>query len=466
VEYRPEDEFEEGVTSGKIKERILEGLKEKLPEVEEIKLEVVKSHEGSTSANRIESTVRRDSLSCGSVLITRENHSLPLLSLGIYFKGGRAYESEQNCGITQLTLKGSLKGTRKRDATEIFNLLEMLGASIETRVEADYFGYLIKLLSENWEPGVEVLADVIKDPVFDPEELEKEKTLLLARIEKSKDNMRDYPIRLLYQAIFPDHPYGLNSLGDIEAIKKLNPSLVRGWHDKLFSADNMIIVAVGDFDSSRLKKKLEELFEDFKKEGLRKRDDSTVRIKPGGGTIVEARQKAQTAQALGFVTCPYREDDLYALKVLQAVVSGTGGRFFHQLREKRGLAYTVYGVNDSWEQAGVFYAYIATSPENEELAREHLLNEFYKLKTELVTEEELETAKRYIAGMYGIHLETNSALVRQYAKAELLGRGMEEVERYPEKISQVTREQIKKVATRYFDPKCLAVGMIRGKKDR
>jgi zinc protease len=305
---------------------------------------------------------------------------------------------------------------------------------------------------------------VIKNPVFDPEELEKEKRILLAMIQKNKDNMRDYPLQLFYQAVFFDHPYGLSSLGKAEVVGNLNQSQVSQWHSQHFSASNMTMVAVGDFDSSDLKQKLEKLFEDFKREKIKEPKISKVALNFKETTQMESRLKAQTAQALGFVTCPYQEDDLYALKVLQAIASGTGGRFFHQLREKKSLAYTVYGVNDSWEQAGAFYAYIATSPKNEELAREELLTEFYKFKTDLVKDEELETAKNYIGGMYQIYLETNSALVKQYAKAELLGKGIEEVERYPQKITQVAKEQVKEVATRYFDPRHLAVGVVKGMK--
>jgi len=476
LEYRPESQFDEKIIAGRIKEEILDGLKEKLEEGERIELELTKSQESKPLAKFVEMSAQKDTLSCGATLITRENHSLPLISLGIYFKGGRAYESKENCGITRLTLRGSLKGTESRSGAEIFNLLEALGASIGTEVEADYFGYLVKLLSAgsqlsqmtmgsvNLEAGLDIIADVIKNPVFDPEELEKEKRILLAMIQKNKDNMRDYPLQLFYQAVFFDHPYGLSSLGEAEAVGNLNQSQVSQWHSKHFSASNMTIVVVGDFDSSDLKQKLEKLFEDFKREEIKEPEVSKIVLNFKENTLMESRLKAQTAQALGFVTCPYQEDDLYALKVLQAIASGTGGRFFHQLREKKGLAYTVYGVNDSWEQAGAFYAYIATSPGNEELAREELLTEFYKFKTDLVKDEELETAKNYISGMYQIHLETNSALVKQYAKAELLGKGIEEVELYPQKISQVTKDEVKEVATRYFDPKYFAVGVIRGKK--
>jgi len=464
LEYRPEDQFDEKMTAGRIKEEIPEGLKEKLEEGKGMDLKLAKSQENNDSPKFVEPNPQKETLSCGATLVTRENHSLPLISLGIYFKGGRAYESLENCGITRLTLRGSLKGTKNRSGTEIFNSLEALGASIETEAEADFFGYLIKLLSANLEVGLDIIADVIKNPVFDPEELEKEKRILLAKIEKNKDNMRNYPIQLFYQAIFPEHPYGLNNLGEEEALKNLNQSQVNQWHSKHFSASNMTIVAVGDFNSSDLKEKLEKVFVGFKKEKIEEPKISKIDLNFEENMLIESRQKAQTAQALGFVTCPYQEDDLYALKVLQAIASGTGGRFFHQLREKKSLAYTVYGVNDSWEQSGAFYAYIATSPQNEELAKDNLLSEFYKFKTEPVTDEEFETAKNYIGGMYQIHLETNSALVKQYAKTELLGKGIEEVERYPHKISQVTKEQVKEVATRYFDPKRLAVGVIRGKK--
>jgi zinc protease len=223
-------------------------------------------------------------------------------------------------------------------------------------------------------------------------------------------------------------------------------------------------VAVGDFDSERLEEQLNKEFSDFTKGEVPPAEVVETKRGDGEKVLAEDRAKAQTAQALGFITCSYQHDDLYPLKVLQSVASGTGGRFFHELREKRSLAYTVYGYNDSWGRAGVFYAYIATSPEKEEAAKQGLLTEFSRFKTALVDEDELETAKRYISGMYQIYLQTNSALVKQYAKAELLGSGMEEVEEYAEKINQVTKERVRGVANRYFDEKRLAAGVVRGRR--
>lgn len=473
LEHRPASEFDDRVSAGQVEETIREGLARKPDQGESLEQTAEESQAteippggrpGGQKPELVEATAKSDLLSCGVTLITRENHSLPLVSVGVYFKGGRGRESEENSGITRLMLRGSLKGTANRTGEEIFSSLEILGASIDTDVEPDYFGYLVKVLSANLEPGLDIIADVIKNPLFDPEELEKEKEILLARIQRSKDNMRDRPISLLHQALFGDHPYGLSSLGEEDAVENLDSSQVARWYRKHFSAGNMTIVAVGDFDSSRLRRKTKELFEGFETEPVGEPEVSAQHFEPGHDELVETRRRAQTAQALGFATCPYQEEDLYALKVLQAIASGTGGRFFHQLREKRGLAYTVYGLNNSWEQAGIFYAYIATSPENEALAKQELLEEFYRFRTDPVTGDELKVAKNYISGMYQIYLETNSARARQYAKAELLGKGIEEVERYPKKIAQVTGDEIKEVAARYFDPNSFAVGVIRGRK--
>ncbi|UCB53218.1 MAG: insulinase family protein [Candidatus Zixiibacteriota bacterium] len=471
IENRPESESDDDMSAGQIEETIREGLAERTTEdegSEGIDLESPRTEgasggqSGDPTSGSVDVSASSHVLSCGATLITRENHSLPLVSLGVYFKGGRVRESEKNCGITRLMLRGSLKGTANRTGQEIFNSLEALGASINTEAEPDYFGYLIKILSTNLGPGLDIIADVIKNPLFDPEELEKEKEILVARIERNKDNMRDYSIRLFHKALFEDHPYGLNSLGEEEAVRGLGESQVKRWREQHVSSGNMTVVAVGDFDSSRLKEKLDELFEDLRAGEIGAAEIEQVDSDVEKDSVTETRRKAQTAQALGFATCSYKEEDFYALKVLQGIASGTGGRFFHQLREKEALAYTVYGVNRSWGQAGAFYAYIATSPENEELAREKLLDEFDKFKIDPVTDEELEVAKNYIAGMYKIYLETNSAMVRQYAKAHLLGKGIEEVERYPEKVARVTKEEINEVAARYFDPKSLAVGAIRG----
>lgn len=473
VEYRPNDQFDEKMEAAHLKTQIEEAVGGEGEEGGITSQELTRSLEVLPSADQtqmtgrtelVETTVHSDTLACGVRLITRENHSLPLVSVGMYFKGGRVDESKKNSGITRLTLQGSLKGTENRTGEEVFNSIEMLGASLETEVEADYFGYLVKVLSENMDTALEIMADVVKSPVFNPEELQKEKDLLLAKIQRSKDNMRDYPIEVFLQARFPNQSYGLERWGRWGTVQKLDRLQVKRWHDEYFTGNNMTIVVVGDFDSARLKQRLDQLFGDIRRGQALERSLSASDALTGKNLLVESRQKSQTAQALGFATCPYRDDDYYVLKVLQAIASGTGGRFFHQLREKRGLAYTVYGVNDSWDQAGVFYVYIATSPENEEEARAKLLEEFYRFKAEPVEDQELATAKDYIGGMYQVYLETNSALVRQYAKAELIGNGVQDVERYPDRINQITKEQVARAAARYFDPENLAVGVIRGEK--
>ncbi|MFH1335685.1 MAG: pitrilysin family protein, partial [Candidatus Zixiibacteriota bacterium] len=266
LEYRPTKDYEDGLSATMIEDRIETGMSMKTmgavkPEKDKDDIKPSNAQQNHVSSRLANLPVKREKLSCGADLVTKENHYLPLVSLGIYFKGGRVNETKENSGITQLVLKSSLKGTETKSASAIFNLLEVLGASAETVVEADYFGYQLKILSENWEEGLKVIADVVKNPVFDPDELEKEKKILSAEIVKSQDNMAKYPVELFYQATFPDHPYGLNSLGDKDAIESLNQQKVKGWHQDYLTADNMLIVAVGDFESSILKERMETLFE-------------------------------------------------------------------------------------------------------------------------------------------------------------------------------------------------------------
>ena len=469
MEYRPNGDYDAGLNSTQIGEQITLGLSSSFPAKERAEgkkdeIRLPKSQRNRKPSDSDNLPVKKEVLSCGAGLVTKVNKSVPLVSVGFYFKGGRVNETQENSGITQLVLKGSLKGTATKSGEEIFNRLEMLGATLETETEADYFGYQLKILSENLDEGMGILADVIMNPVFDPDELEKEKKILVAQIEKNKDNMADYPVELFYRATFPHHPYGMNSLGDKDAIGSSDREKVIQWHRQNLSADDMLIVVVGDFDSSRLKLRLEEWFGNFNHTKHKEAIQPRLELELKANLVVESRSKAQTAQTLGFITCSYTDKDLYPLKVLQAVASGGGGRFYGELREKRGLAYTVYGVNDSWAKAGVFYSYIATSPENEEPAREELTRQFYRFKTDTVTDDELETAKKYITGMYQIQLETNSALLKQYTKTELLGDGTEEVENYPMRINNVTKDQIKGVAEKYFLPGNLTVGMVKGKK--
>jgi zinc protease len=184
---------------------------------------------------------------------------------------------------------------------------------------------------------------------------------------------------------------------------------------------------------------------------------------PAGVTVhADSRDKAQTALAIAFPG-PHRTDpDRFAARIVAGIGSGLGGRFFDELRDRQSLAYTVHAYSSEHQLAGTFMAYIATSPEKEDVARAGLLAEFERLRQEPVTEEELERAKRYAVGSHAIRQESGGAILGDMVDAWMLGTGLHELAEHDSRVEAVTAADVQRLALEYFDPSRRVEGIVRG----
>jgi len=381
----------------------------------------------------------------------------------VFFPGGRADETEDLAGLTALTLRTSLRGTQNRTAEEISAQAEGLGSSIRFSSEPDYFSYSMNLLSEHFETGLEILADVILHPTFPEEGFRKEQESLLNFLEQERDDMYRYPLKLLFERLFAGHAYGLPANGRAEVIQACDRNSLVTWHRRLLGAPTVVVV--GAAEHQRLRDLIEHYFGTLGP--ARPVPPPNVNLPPLGTLApnVEMREKEQTAIGLGFRGPHFADDDYYALTVLQNAISGLGGRFFEELRGRRSLAYTVHAYLVSRRRGGAFVAYIATSPENEQDALEGLLGEFDRLTRAPLSAEELRQAVQYTVGAHQIGLEANRAKLFHYAHWHLLGRSLEEAEEFDRRVPKVTAEEIQQAAKKYFDPERYALGVVRGRRD-
>ena len=238
---------------------------------------------------------------------------------------------------------------------------------------------------------------------------------------------------------------------------------ILNWHNRHVSTDGLLIVVVGDVEFNMLLDLIESFLSNLPR---RQNGQSQAEPVPALNNIqsrIESRDKKQTALALGFRGPDYNDHDYYTLTVLQNIVSGLGGRFFEELRSRQGLAYTVSTFLVSRLYSGCFLSYIATSPDQESVAKDGLLKEYAKLSTEPVSAEELERSIQYTIGTHKIGLETYRSQMSQLAHNELLGKNLSEIEQFCDKIQKVTAEDIMAATRRYFDPSRYAEGIVRGK---
>jgi zinc protease len=406
--------------------------------------------------------ITKHELSNGMALLIKESHQIPLATIGIFARGGRGNEIIAEAGLTGLMLRTSLKGTQNRSAAQIASEIENLGTAIHFTNAADYLYYSLSILSKNFAAGFDILADVITESIFPEVEVAKEKENILAQILREKDDMSQHPINLLYSLLFKGHPYGVSQFGEPEAVQSIQREQLLVWHHRHIHPGNLLAVVVGDVDTNKVIELLERQFGPRPIEMNWTKNNSKISEPTKIEELIETREREQTALVLGFPGPRYNDDDYYALLVLQNAIAGLGGRFFEELRSRQSLAYAVSVSAVSRLHAGAFVSYIATSPEKEAAAKSGLLAEFEKLTKEPLTDEELRRSIQFTVGTHQIGLETYRAQMLEYAHNELLGKGVEELHLFPQKIERVTAEDILRAAQRYFDLNRYVLAMVRG----
>ena len=336
----------------------------------------------------------------------------------------------------------------------------MLGGSIGTSVGAESFGWSMSVPVQYLESAVALLADVVYNAVIPDEALETERSVAIADLEALRDDMFRFPMRLVMSGAYGDHPYARSPLGTEESLRSLTVEEVRQWYRGQLLGSSLVVGVVGDVVPEDVAGVLAREFGALAPSKPRPLGSP---VWPGRETIiVEPRQKAQTALALAFPGPSRRDDRRFAAQITATIASGLGGRFFDELRDRQSLAYTVHAYTSEHQLGGMFLAYIATSPEKEDIARRGLLAEFAKLRAEPVTDDELTRAKRYTIGAHAIRQESGGAILGDLLDAWLFGSGLHELAEHDAHIEAVTQNDLLEMARTFFDPDRRVEGIVRG----
>ena len=382
-----------------------------------------------------------------------------LMHAAAYFLGGARDEPLDRAGLTSLMVRTAVKGTERRTAAQIAEEGEMLGGSVGGATGSESFGWSISVPSRYAAPAVALLADVVQHATIPGDALETERAVTLADLVALRDDMYRYPMRLATSAAFAGHPYGVPASGDETTLPAITAEAARDWHHSRVRGGPSVIAIVGDAEPDEMAALVAARFGELLGGELAPLDPpewpkSLVQR-------VEQRDKTQTALALLFPG-PARSDDArFATEMIAGVASGLGGRFFDELRDKQSLGYTVHAFASERALAGSFGAYIATSPEKEEVARRGLLSEFAKLRDELVTPRELQQAQTYAIGVHAIRQQSGGAVLADMVDAWLFGRLAERRE-FDTRVRAVTADEMRRIARTYFDEGRRVEGIIRG----
>jgi zinc protease len=400
----------------------------------------------------------------GAPILARHKPGAPLVHLGVYFTGGAIEEQSALAGLSILMARTSIKGTAQRSATQVAEDAELLGGSVSPSVSSESFGWTISVPASRAEAALELLSDVVLAPIFPSDALEVERSIALADLALLRDDMYRYPLRLLTQAAYAGHPYGVPVSGSEETLGRVTVDQVRAWHALHIGRSAATVALVGDLDriGDEVVAAAAQRFASLVRGEL---PNTPGPVWPAASVLVaEQREKAQTALTLAFPSPSRMDDDRYAARLIAGVASGLGGRFFEELRDRQSLGYTVSAFPSERRLAGLFVAYIATSPAKEEVARAGLLREFAKLREAPVSDEELSRAQEYAVGTHAIRQQSGGAVLGDLVDVWMNGGNLAELAEHDERTRRVTALQMRGVAEKYFDESRVVEAVVRGEE--
>ncbi len=419
-----------------------------------------------TVEEKNEHAIRKFELPNGLRLLVKEDHRLPFVEFRAMFKGGVLAETREDNGITQLTSRMLLKGTSQRSARDIATEIETVGGSIDSYGGNNSFGVNLETLSSDFATGLDLLADVLLDPVFPADALEREREVQIADIHAQKDHLLKSASLAMRRTLFGSIGYGLDSTGREEAVAKLKAASLKSFHKKLAAPNNCVLAIYGDVETAEVKSAVEKLFGHWKSGNAA---SELIRTSPGTPPpliqrVEETRDKKQAVIVIGFPGTTMHDEDRYALELIQESCSDLGSRLFLRIREQLGLAYYVGAQHFAGLAPGYFAFYAGTEPSKVALVEQEILKEAGLLRTEGLTAEELKRAKAKIIGQKKIARQDLGHLASTTTLDELYGLGYQRAELDDAKFEAVTLEQIKAAAQKYLKPDAVVVAVVKPEK--
>ena len=390
-------------------------------------------------------------LSNGATLLVKADPSLPLVAVRAAFLGGVRFEDKKTNGLNNLMAEIWDRGTKQKSSEELAEAVENIAGEVSSFSGRNSFGVTAEFLSRYLDQGLALFAEVLTQPNFTPEEVEKARPNILSAIKRKQDQMTARVFRLFNATIYQGHPYSMDELGVPETVAALTAKDVQDYYDTWARPENAVISVVGDVDPELIKARLEELLKGWDGKAPSFTPPQAPTPWQGLKTAQDDVDRAQAHLVLGFPAPGLDQPDRYALEVLDSVLSGMGGRLFIKLRDRQSLAYSLSSFYSPGLDVGSFGFYIAFEPSKYDQVKTGLEEIINELKTKPVTDQELTGAKEYILGGYEIGLQKYSSQAANYAFNELYGLGYEYQDRFVAGINAVTAEQVMQAAKKYLN---------------
>jgi predicted Zn-dependent peptidase len=373
-------------------------------------------------------------------------------AVGIWFRAASVHEPPAKMGVSHLLEHMVFKGTERRSARDIALALEVRGGALDAFTSRDHTAYQARVLDEDLPRALDVLTDVVRNPVLRDGDLDLERKVVLEEISTVEDTPDDLVFDLHAAALWPDHPYGFPILGTRDTVRALRADDLRDLHRRAYHPRHAVIAAAGSLDHEVLLKLLGRCGWFTFPAGP---DLQPVEPAPAARRELRrvARDTAQSHIVLGTDTFPYRDDRRHALLLLTTVLGGgMSSRLFQRIREELGLAYSVYAFQAFYRDGGVAGVYVGTHPSTAAQAVDAIREELARLGREGLEPRELADAKQQVKGQATLALESPTARMYRLAGFPLHGEEYRTLDQTLAEIDAVDAGTVSAVAAEFFDP--------------
>ncbi len=406
-----------------------------------------------------ERNIRRTVLPNGLIVLTERMEYMRSVAMGVWIKSGSRCEAAETNGISHFVEHMLFKGTHSRSAQHIAREMDSIGGNLDAFTGKETICFNVKSLADHVPIALDVLADLVLNPVFAAAEIERERGVILEEIKIDEDNPDLLVNELFMQAFWKDHPLGRPILGTAKTVSRLDQQGLFDYHNDRFHGGNMIFSAAGNLDHDRFAEEVARKFSSLA-------GGETLHELPApeaGARIVLRTKKAleQVQICMGVPAPPVTDENRYATLILNTVLGGgMSSRLFQTIREERGMAYSIYSDLSPCRDTGTLCVYAGTSVGKGLEVVDLILEEFRKLKQEPLSEEELTRAKDQVKGNILLGLESSNARMANLARQEMYFHEFISVEEIIARIGEVEKGQVQAMAQQLFNPARIAVTLL------
>lgn len=405
-----------------------------------------------------ESLIRRETLANGIRLVTETMPHVRSVSIGVWLTRGSRHEPAEHAGIAHFVEHMLFKGTETRSAEDIAQRVDSIGGQLDAFTSKEYAGYYVKVLDEHLPVAVDILSDLVSHPVFAPEEIEREKKVVLEEIKMVEDTPDDLVHELFAESYWNGHPLGRPILGTPQSVAALDQDILRQYFRDTYTADNFIVVAVGHLTHDAVCDLVVRAFDGVPASGR-----PVVDVRPSVCPTVQIRQKEleQSHVCLGTAGLPQNHPDRYAAHALNTVLGGSmSSRLFQNVRERRALAYAVFSSLSAYQDAGALSIYAGCANEAVRELIDVVIAEIRRLEREPLPSDELRRAKDHLKGSLMLTLESTSSRMSHHARQEIYRDRPDTLDEMLEAIERVTAADVQRLASEFFGRHGLGVTVL------